>query len=346
MVKPTTDASSEVEVSEKTGQPILWNGQNWEYYKKLMELMVRKKNVVLYKIMKGDTVFDETWDDAKKNYNCPNADDGGVASSGATSSSGGFAGGGGGARVQTHFTPASGFAESDDIRTEQQNDDRIGRTEETTDGTGAAASGIPTWTEKPKYQPKVWVLDSGANRHLVDDRRYFVCYRKLSAAESEKATVHGHSGKSTPLCVGSIDLWVIVNGGHVALRLDNVYYSPKNTNLLSQSVVMTSSGQRGGTQGTSEGEDVDMPEVALTSPSSTREPWHSNPLPTFSDDIVLPPEQPRAAAPGNGGDAEPGKDRAGEPTTIHENDGKAAEEMTRWLYLYGGQPKLMEKNRR
>ncbi|KAG2782892.1 hypothetical protein PC129_g17763 [Phytophthora cactorum] len=67
MVKPTTDASSEVEVSEKTGQPILWNGQNWEYYKKLMELMVRKKNVVLYKIMKGDTVFDETWDDAKKN---------------------------------------------------------------------------------------------------------------------------------------------------------------------------------------------------------------------------------------------------------------------------------------
>ncbi|KAG3006461.1 hypothetical protein PC119_g14962 [Phytophthora cactorum] len=236
MVKPTTDASSEVEVSEKTGQPILWNGQNWEYYKKLMELMVRKKNVVLYKIMKGDTVFDETWDDAKKNY-------------GATSSSGGFAGGGGGARVQTHFTPASGFAESDDIRTEQQNDDRIGRTEETTDGTGAAASAVGR---------------DGA-RDANDD---------------------------------------------------------------------------------SEGEDVDMPEVALTSPSSTREPWHSNPLPTFSDDIVLPPEQPRAAAPGNGGDAEPGKDRAGEPTTIHENDGKAAEEMTRWLYLYGGQPKLMEKNRR
>ncbi|KAG6948378.1 hypothetical protein JG687_00015510 [Phytophthora cactorum] len=126
------------------------------------------------------------------------------------------------------------------------------------------------------------------------------------------------------------------------------YYFPDRTSSGRSDYDLPAVGRDGARDANddSEGEDVDMPEVALTSPSSTREPWHSNPLPTFSDDIVLPPEQPRAAAPGNGGDAEPGKDRAGEPTTIHENDGKAAEEMTRWLYLYGGQPKLMEKNRR
>ncbi|ETO84555.1 hypothetical protein F444_01552 [Phytophthora nicotianae P1976] len=37
MPKPTTDASWEVEVSEKTGRPIRWNGQNFQYYKKLMD---------------------------------------------------------------------------------------------------------------------------------------------------------------------------------------------------------------------------------------------------------------------------------------------------------------------
>ncbi|KAE9030523.1 hypothetical protein PF005_g811 [Phytophthora fragariae] len=68
MPKPTTDASWEVEISEKTDRPIRWNGQNWEYYKKLMGLAVRKKDVELFKIMKGDTVFDENWSAAKKEW--------------------------------------------------------------------------------------------------------------------------------------------------------------------------------------------------------------------------------------------------------------------------------------
>ncbi|KAE9051089.1 hypothetical protein PR001_g1775 [Phytophthora rubi] len=162
--------------------------------------------------------------------NCPNANGSGTASGGS---------GGGGARAASHFTLASGFAESNDGPATVQDSSRVGRTEGTPERVGAADRGKPNWGEKPEYHPELWVLDSGANRHLVGDRRYFVNYRKLTVEERRTATVHGHSGKSSPVSVGSIDLWVVVNGWHVALRVDDVYYSPKNTNLLSQSVVKT-----------------------------------------------------------------------------------------------------------
>ncbi|GMF18512.1 unnamed protein product [Phytophthora fragariaefolia] len=51
VMSPTTDASWEVEVSEKTGRPVRWNGQNFPYYKKLMEVAARKKDPDLYKVM-------------------------------------------------------------------------------------------------------------------------------------------------------------------------------------------------------------------------------------------------------------------------------------------------------
>ncbi|KAG3120668.1 hypothetical protein PI124_g7725 [Phytophthora idaei] len=59
MPKPTTDVTWEVEVSEKTGRPIRWNGQNFQYYKKLMEIAARKKGADLYTIMKGDKTLEE-----------------------------------------------------------------------------------------------------------------------------------------------------------------------------------------------------------------------------------------------------------------------------------------------
>lgn len=65
MIKSTTDASREADVTETISRSIQWNGQYWEYYKKLMELMVRKKSVAFFKIMTGDTVFDENRDTAK-----------------------------------------------------------------------------------------------------------------------------------------------------------------------------------------------------------------------------------------------------------------------------------------
>ncbi|KAE9051791.1 hypothetical protein PR001_g1119 [Phytophthora rubi] len=93
--------------------------------------------------------------------------------------------------------------------------------------------------KKPKgtYRPEAWVFDCGANRHLVGDKRYFVEYRSLSGAEKKKETVQCYNGTSAPVGVATIDLWVVVNGGHVALRLEQVYYySPKRSNLFSQSV--------------------------------------------------------------------------------------------------------------
>ncbi|GMF44976.1 unnamed protein product [Phytophthora fragariaefolia] len=51
VMSPTTDASWEVEVSEKTGRPVRWNGQNFPYNKKLMEVAARKKDPDLYKVM-------------------------------------------------------------------------------------------------------------------------------------------------------------------------------------------------------------------------------------------------------------------------------------------------------
>ncbi|KAG3035816.1 hypothetical protein PC121_g363 [Phytophthora cactorum] len=89
---------------------------------------------------------------------------------------------------------------------------------------------------KPSYRPEAWVYDCGANRHLAGDKRYFVEYRSLTAAEREKETVQGYNGTSAPIGIGTIDLWVVVNGGHVALRLEQVYYSPARPNLFSQSV--------------------------------------------------------------------------------------------------------------
>ncbi|GMF80394.1 unnamed protein product [Phytophthora fragariaefolia] len=50
-MSPTTDASWQVEVPEKTGRPVRWNGQNFPYYKKLMEVAARKKDPDLYKVM-------------------------------------------------------------------------------------------------------------------------------------------------------------------------------------------------------------------------------------------------------------------------------------------------------
>ncbi|KAE8889181.1 hypothetical protein PF003_g26672 [Phytophthora fragariae] len=54
MPKPTTDATWEIEVSEKTGRPIHWNGQNFQYYKKPMEIAACRKDADLVKIMKEE----------------------------------------------------------------------------------------------------------------------------------------------------------------------------------------------------------------------------------------------------------------------------------------------------
>ncbi|KAG3164593.1 hypothetical protein PI124_g8337 [Phytophthora idaei] len=88
----------------------------------------------------------------------------------------------------------------------------------------------------PTYQPEVWVFDNGANQHVVGDKRYFVNYRELTREESAKATGHGYNGQRSPVGVGSIDLWVNVEGSPVAMRVDDVYYSLEKTNLFSQSI--------------------------------------------------------------------------------------------------------------
>ncbi|RAW20312.1 hypothetical protein PC110_g23246, partial [Phytophthora cactorum] len=59
MPKPTTNVTWEVEVSEKTGRPIRWNGQNFQYYKKHMEIAARKKDADLYTIMESDKTLEE-----------------------------------------------------------------------------------------------------------------------------------------------------------------------------------------------------------------------------------------------------------------------------------------------
>ncbi|OWZ09298.1 hypothetical protein PHMEG_00018022 [Phytophthora megakarya] len=66
MPKPTTDASWEVEVSEKTGRPIRWNGQNFQYYKKLMEIAARKTSAELFQVMTGVKKYDENFSDLQK----------------------------------------------------------------------------------------------------------------------------------------------------------------------------------------------------------------------------------------------------------------------------------------
>jgi hypothetical protein len=88
----------------------------------------------------------------------------------------------------------------------------------------------------PVYKPGKWVFDNGATQHLVGDKRYFVNYRDLSPQEREKAKVHGYNGTSSPLGIGAIDLWVLVDGSSVVLRIQDVYFSPGKTNLFSQSI--------------------------------------------------------------------------------------------------------------
>lgn len=66
MPKPTMDASWEVEVSEKTGRPIRWNGQNFQYYKKLTEIAARKKSLELFKVMTGVKKYDENFTTLQK----------------------------------------------------------------------------------------------------------------------------------------------------------------------------------------------------------------------------------------------------------------------------------------
>ena len=41
------------------------------------------------------------------------------------------------------------------------------------------------------YQPKSWVYDTGANRHLVGDKRYFVEFQNRTELERKKETVKG-----------------------------------------------------------------------------------------------------------------------------------------------------------
>eukprot|EP00644_Phytophthora_capsici_P013523 jgi/Phyca11/115653/e_gw1.29.419.1 len=53
MLKPTTDASWEVEISGKNPLSVRWNGQNFQYYKKLVEISARKTSAELFQVMTG-----------------------------------------------------------------------------------------------------------------------------------------------------------------------------------------------------------------------------------------------------------------------------------------------------
>ncbi|KAI9997853.1 hypothetical protein PInf_002110 [Phytophthora infestans] len=64
MPKPTTDASWEVEVSNKTGQPIRWNDQNFQYYKKLTEITARDAG--LYNVKSEQIKYDEIFTSMQK----------------------------------------------------------------------------------------------------------------------------------------------------------------------------------------------------------------------------------------------------------------------------------------
>ncbi|KAI9991618.1 hypothetical protein PInf_016957 [Phytophthora infestans] len=64
--KPTTDASWEVDVSEKPGRPSYWNGQHFQYYKKLMEFAARKKDADLYMVMNDQIKYDENFTSLQK----------------------------------------------------------------------------------------------------------------------------------------------------------------------------------------------------------------------------------------------------------------------------------------
>ncbi|KAE9240870.1 hypothetical protein PF004_g7321 [Phytophthora fragariae] len=66
MPKPTTDASWEVEVSDMTGRPVHWNGQNFQYYKMIMEIAARKKDTDLYKVMTQQLKYDASFTSLQK----------------------------------------------------------------------------------------------------------------------------------------------------------------------------------------------------------------------------------------------------------------------------------------
>ncbi|OWZ06553.1 LOW QUALITY PROTEIN: hypothetical protein PHMEG_00021176, partial [Phytophthora megakarya] len=55
------------EVYEKTGRPIRYTGQNFQYYKNLMEIAARKENDdELYNLMKGEKTYSENFTNLQK----------------------------------------------------------------------------------------------------------------------------------------------------------------------------------------------------------------------------------------------------------------------------------------
>ncbi|ETP20282.1 hypothetical protein F441_05968 [Phytophthora nicotianae CJ01A1] len=58
-MSPNKVSSWEIEVSEKTGRPVRWAGQNWAYYRKLMELAFDDEDV--FTIATGTLTRDLNW---------------------------------------------------------------------------------------------------------------------------------------------------------------------------------------------------------------------------------------------------------------------------------------------
>ncbi|KAF4043217.1 hypothetical protein GN244_ATG04425 [Phytophthora infestans] len=129
----------------------------------------------------------------------------------------------GNVRNHANFTHSSGVASREPQGPAQKQEGRAYSREASQSKKGTA-----------KYQQKL-EYHNGATQQLAGDKRYFVNYRDLTLEEQDRATAHGYNGKSTPIGIGSIDLWVNVNDNPVVLRVENVYYSPQRTNLLSQS---------------------------------------------------------------------------------------------------------------
>ncbi|KAI9997890.1 hypothetical protein PInf_002147 [Phytophthora infestans] len=50
----------------ETGQPIRWNDQNFQYYKKLTEITARKKDAGLYNVMSEQIKYDEIFTSMQK----------------------------------------------------------------------------------------------------------------------------------------------------------------------------------------------------------------------------------------------------------------------------------------
>ncbi|KAF4031240.1 gag-polypeptide of LTR copia-type [Phytophthora infestans] len=132
----------------------------------------------------------------------------------------------GNVRNHANFTHSSGVASREPQGPAQKQEGRAYSRE-----ASQSKKGTAKYQQKLEYQPETWVFDNGATQHLVGDKRYFFNYRDLTLAKQDRATVHGYNGKSTPIGIGSIDLWINVNDNPVVLRVENVYYSPQRTNL-------------------------------------------------------------------------------------------------------------------